>query len=205
MGYVQIRQPDTSAVEAPGWCLGMATKVFFGPEGGYACAKDAWNASPTQNGSRDMPGVSVPVWFSWVGDLGYGAYDYGHVVVWVPGRGFLSSPGRWTDPVGQQWFGSIQEIENWFGCRYLGFTLDIMPNGTVAEWTNEPTPEPAPAPAPSPSGNTYIVFEGDNLWGIAEKFYGTANWDNVMGIANANGIENPNLIFPGQILTIPGV
>lgn len=199
MGYVQLIAPDTSVQEAAGWCLGMATKAFFGPQGGYNCATDAWNASPTQNGSRQMPDVSVPCWFSWVGDIGYGVYDYGHVVVWVPGRGFLSSPGQ---GYGQQWFNSLEEIERWFGCRYVGFTLDIMPNGTVAAWSDEAAPAPAPAPAPS-GGTTYQVVSGDTLWGISEKFYGTGT--RYTEIVAANNIENPDLIFPGQIFTIPGV
>ena len=202
MGYVQLIQPDTTVVEAPGWCLGMATKVFFGPQGGYNCATDAWNASPTKNGSREMRSVSVPVWFSWWGNIDGTNKDWGHVVVWVPGRGFLSSPGRWSDPVGQQWFGSIEEIERWFGCQYVGFTLDIMPNGTVAAWSDEAAPAPTPAPAPS-GGTTYQVVSGDTLWGISERFYGTGI--RYPEIVAANGIENPDLIFPGQIFTIPGV
>lgn len=267
MGYQQLIEPDLNAVSPPGYCLGLATSVFFGGQGGYGCATDAWNASPTKNGSRDLPPVSVPVWFSWWGQLDV-YKDWGHVCVWVPSRGqFLSSPGRWTDPVGQQWFNSLEEIERWFGCRYVGWTLDIMPNGTVAAVTDGPTPgptptpqpdwnatytvvagdtlsgiadnygiswealyaantdviggnpnainpgmvlrvpgsTPAPAPEPAPSATTYEVVSGDNLWGIAERFYGFANWDNVGQIAAVNGIENPALIFPGQILTIPGV
>jgi len=200
MGYVQIRNPDTSVGEAPGWCLGMATKVFFGAQGGYGCATDAWNASPSKNGSREMPPVAVPVWFSWWGNIDGTYKDWGHVVVWIPGRGFLSSPGRWTDPYGQQWFGSLEEIERWFGCQYVGFTLDIMPNGEVAAITNDPTPTPEPVPS---GGTHYTVVPGDNLWGIAERFYGDGT--RYPEIAAANGIENPNLIFPGQVFVIPGV
>lgn len=272
MGYQQIIQPNWGAVSPPGYCLGLATSVFFGGAGGYEWATQAWDASPTKNGSRDMPSVAVPVWFSWWGNINGTYQDWGHVVVYNPSNGkFLSSPGRWSDGVGQQWFNSIQEIENWFGARYNGWTLDIMPNGTVAAATDgptpgptptpqpdwnatytvvsgdtlsgiadnygiswealyaantdviggdpnsinpgmvlrvpgtTPTPSPEPTPAPAPSGTTYEVQPGDDLWGIAERFYGTANWDNVGQIAAVNGIENPALIFPGQTLTIPGV
>ena len=44
---------------------------------------------------------------------------------------------------------------------------------------------------------TYTVQSGDNLWKIALK-YGTT----VQEIAHINGIENPNLIYPGQVLQI---
>ncbi|MGI6588716.1 MAG: peptidoglycan-binding protein [Peptococcia bacterium] len=45
----------------------------------------------------------------------------------------------------------------------------------------------------------YVVQAGDTLSSIAQKF-GTT----VEAIARANNITNPNLIFVGQVLTIPG-
>lgn len=50
----------------------------------------------------------------------------------------------------------------------------------------------------SESSNIYIVKSGDNLTKIA-KIYGITWRD----IANANQLQNPNLIFPGQKLNIP--
>ena len=50
---------------------------------------------------------------------------------------------------------------------------------------------------------TYQVKEGDDLWKIAEKFYGSGF--NVEDIANKNNISDPNLIQEGQILVIPSV
>lgn len=49
---------------------------------------------------------------------------------------------------------------------------------------------------------TYTVVSGDTLWAIAKYFYGDGSlWYLIL---NANSIiKNPNLIFPGQILTIP--
>lgn len=203
MGYQQIREPDTTACENPGWCLGMITKVYFGPVGGYGCATDAWNASGTKNGSRDMPPVSVPVWFSWWGTIDGIHKDWGHVVAWVPGRGFLSSPGRWSDGYGQQWFGSIEEIERWFGCRYVGFTLDIEPNGQVAAITNDPAPAPAPEPAPGPEVRTHEIMPGDTLWDLAIRYYGDGG--RYMEIFNASNFRSgqPGLIYPGEIAVIP--
>ena len=63
-----------------------------------------------------------------------------------------------------------------------------------------PAPAPSPAPAPAPSGyTTYTVVKGDTLSGIASRF-GTT----YQKIASDNGIANPNLIFPGQVLKIYG-
>lgn len=47
----------------------------------------------------------------------------------------------------------------------------------------------------------YIVKRGDNLWGIAKRFYGRGDLFRV--IAKENNIKNPNLIYPGQMIRIP--
>ena len=44
----------------------------------------------------------------------------------------------------------------------------------------------------------YIVKKGDSLWNIAKKFGSTVD-----DIARANGIEDTNLIMPGEKLYIP--
>ena len=54
-------------------------------------------------------------------------------------------------------------------------------------------------PAGSSGGGSYTVRPGDTLSGIANRF-GTS----YQAIAQANGIANPNLIHPGQTLSIPG-
>ena len=53
-------------------------------------------------------------------------------------------------------------------------------------------------PSSSVSYKTYKVQSGDTLSGIAAK-YGTT----YQKIAELNGIANPNLIYPGQVLKIP--
>ncbi len=64
----------------------------------------------------------------------------------------------------------------------------------------EPAPPPPPPPPP-PAPRTYTVVSGDTLWAISERFYGDGNKYQV--IADASGISNPDLIHPGQVLTIP--
>lgn len=63
----------------------------------------------------------------------------------------------------------------------------------------EPAPPPPPPPPPPP--RTYTVVSGDTLWAIAERFYGDGN--KYPQIAEASGIANPDLIHPGQVVTIP--
>ncbi|MCM1227686.1 MAG: LysM peptidoglycan-binding domain-containing protein [Clostridium sp.] len=51
---------------------------------------------------------------------------------------------------------------------------------------------------------TYTVVSGDCLWNIAKKFYGDGSKYKKIYEANKNIIgANPNLIYPGQVLTIP--
>jgi hypothetical protein len=52
-------------------------------------------------------------------------------------------------------------------------------------------------------GGTYVAVEGDNLWQIAEKAYGSG-YNNV-DIVSANGLINPDYIEVGQKLIIPSV
>lgn len=51
---------------------------------------------------------------------------------------------------------------------------------------------------------TYTVKPGDCLWNIAKKFYGDGSLYTKIYNANKSVIgANPNLIYPGQVLTIP--
>lgn len=53
-------------------------------------------------------------------------------------------------------------------------------------------------------GTVYTVQKGDNLWNIAKKFYGSGALYTKIYEANRGVIgSNPNLIYPGQVLTIP--
>ena len=63
------------------------------------------------------------------------------------------------------------------------------------------TSSSAATPPPPPAPRTYTVVSGDTLWAIAERFYGDGSKYQV--IADASGISNPDLIHPGQELTIP--
>ena len=55
----------------------------------------------------------------------------------------------------------------------------------------------------APTAKTYTVKAGDSLWAIAAKYYGNGADYNKIFNANTDKISNPNLIYPGQVLTIP--
>lgn len=55
----------------------------------------------------------------------------------------------------------------------------------------------------APTTKTYTVKKGDTLWAIAAKYYGSGAQYNKIYNANTDKISNPNLIYPGQVFTIP--
>ncbi|WP_067698136.1 LysM peptidoglycan-binding domain-containing protein [Nocardia jejuensis] len=94
---------------------------------------------------------------------------------------------------------------------YAGDGSSVWSTGTNTDNPLEAPEEPVtqaaavedapPPPPPAPAAQTYTVEPGDTLWAIAERFYGDGN--RYQEIANASGIDNPDLINPGQVLTIP--
>ena len=76
----------------------------------------------------------------------------------------------------------------------------------VAEAAPEPQPEPAPPAVAVPSAPQPVsvtVQPGFTLWGIAQERYG----DGVLYVqvfeANRDKIKDPDLIYPGQVFTVP--
>ncbi len=58
----------------------------------------------------------------------------------------------------------------------------------------------SPSPAPSSDGTTtYVVQSGDTLGAIAARYGTTVNY-----LASLNGLMNPNFIYVGQVLSVPG-
>jgi hypothetical protein len=53
------------------------------------------------------------------------------------------------------------------------------------------------------SGKTYTVKSGDCLWKIAKQFYGNGAQYTKIYEANKDKIDDPNLIYAGQVLIIP--
>lgn len=51
------------------------------------------------------------------------------------------------------------------------------------------------------TADSYTVVKGDSLWAICQQFYGDGSL--AYKLATANDINNPNLIYPGQVLTLP--
>jgi hypothetical protein len=75
---------------------------------------------------------------------------------------------------------------------------------TVSPKPAPPPPPPAPVSPPASGAKSYTVLPGDSLSKIAQKVYGNPGLWQKIYLANQGAIgPNPNLIKPGQTLTIP--
>lgn len=151
MAYEQWVAPNLWATDDTGMCLRFVQKVF-GSQNPiyYNSAWEAWLNAEQKSYERNLPSdAAVPVYFSHYGTYGdpprYG--NWGHVVAWIPGRGYLSSP---AGGYGQQWFSTIEEIERTFNARFVGWALDV--GGLYVAWPRGvPYPGVTPVPAPIPN------------------------------------------------------
>ena len=48
--------------------------------------------------------------------------------------------------------------------------------------------------------DTHTVVKGESLWAIAKRYLGSGS--RYKELAEKNGISNPNLIFPGQVIRL---
>lgn len=108
-----------------------------------------------------------------------------------------------------------EEVENGFDFKvqfrlkqwrdYGTKTINVQIAASKPKASAEPQRETNNSPAPAAS-QTYTVVKGDCLWNIAKRFYGNGSKYTVIYDANRGVIGgNPNLIYPGQVLTIPAV
>lgn len=89
---------------------------------------------------------------------------------------------------------TLKEYQH-YGTKIVNFT--IMPEQTPqATETEEDRPVPE-------TPKTYTVQSGDSLWKIAKKTLGDGSrWSEIYNL-NTDKISNPDLIYPGQALTLP--
>ncbi|MDR2044145.1 MAG: LysM peptidoglycan-binding domain-containing protein [Clostridium sp.] len=74
-------------------------------------------------------------------------------------------------------------------------------SSTAATVENKPQGDERPS---TPVAAAYTVKKGDTLWGIAQKFLGNgAKYQEIYNLNKSVIGNNPNLIYPGQVLTIP--
>ena len=135
--------------------------------------------------------------------------DYGLWIAYWPdqyqyGDGWPTSPDEMAYGTGAWPFWALWQFSSRNGsldCDVANMDRESWMRYAAKNGEAAPAPTPAPAPAPAPSNNytEYTVVSGDTLSGIAAK-YGTT----YQKIAADNGIADPNLIYPNQVLKIYG-
>ncbi len=93
------------------------------------------------------------------------------------------------------------KLKQWkaYGTKKVNVKQPTAPNGKAKVSVQKPPREQANAPKTS----TYTVKKGDCLWNIAKKYLGNgARYSEIYDL-NKSKIQNPNLIYPGQVLTLP--
>lgn len=85
------------------------------------------------------------------------------------------------------------------GLIYVGQVLVVPVKGEVYPPPPTFTPVVTQTDSDGQPVVTYTVVAGDTLYGIAARFNTT-----IQTLAQINNIVNPNLIYPGQVLRVPG-
>ncbi len=81
-------------------------------------------------------------------------------------------------------------------------TDQLRPNGTVAARIALPFQRVA-VPDTALLDGKVVIQPGENLWRIARQVYGRGIRYTVIYLANRSQIRNPDLIYPGQVFTVP--
>ena len=178
------------------WALEWLQRV----EEAYGCKPLIYMSESVVN-RHDWSSVANANYGIWVAKYRDNLPDYNYD---MSKAGNMPSIKYWSTMALWQWT-STGRLNGWNG----NLDLDVF-YGDAAAWDkylgsssgtvipSNPKPS-APVEQPSESYQTYTVQSGDTLSGIALKF-GTS----YQKIASDNGISNPNIIHPGQVLKIYG-
>lgn len=85
-----------------------------------------------------------------------------------------------------------------YGTKTVVVKTVSLSNQSASKVTTVSTTKTREVSKPIPK--TYKVVKGDTLWGICKKYLG--NGSKYPEIAKLNGIKNPNLIYPGQVIRL---
>jgi nucleoid-associated protein YgaU len=110
-------------------------------------------------------------------------------------EGVAASDGRWrlkpSEPVAQG--------------KHLLRLDRIAQDGRPVARLELPFERVVVAPVSSSDARRLHIVRGDNLWNIAHAHYGAGWHHTVIFAANKDQVKNPDLIYPGQILSLPKV
>ncbi len=113
--------------------------------------------------------------------------------------------GEATIADGGNWALEINDIAEG---RYVLRVDEVSPEGEVLSRTESPFQRQFPAadmPETFSQGAKIIVQPGNTLWLMAAEAYGDGDAYSQIFLANQDAIRDPNLIYPGQIFSIPRI
>jgi len=161
--YQSLVTPNLGVRVLAGNCLGMAQRIVAAG-GLYDSATESADATKYRHVVRTMPDAVCAVYFTHWGTYGpsgkfprrYG--NWGHVVIWVPGKGFASSSPRPGETSGPYFYQTLAEVERTFNCTFRFWSEDL--NG---KRLCEPVPDPTLHNLIQ-GGNMFIIKMKDGKW-----------------------------------------
>ena len=191
--------PQPTTTPAPQPKLAQAPRVIVADELGVRVIQDPGR------GPSAMANVSIDtITYDDMGDVVLGGR--GSAAAYV--RVYLDNDPIRTTRIGEdgQWRADLPRIDT----RVYTLRVDeIEENGDVISRTETPfqpaKPEEAIAAAAAPEASIQVVTvqPGFTLWRIARENYGEGQLYVRVFEANSDKIRDPDLIYPGQIFTVP--
>lgn len=204
----QLVNPNLNAVGRIGYCLEYQANLW-GTTHTEPYAWTAWLNTELPRYDTPPTDVSYPLWFSYF----VNGLNEGHVVSYVPGQGYYSSP--WELGTTHAVLPSIAEVERIYGVTYIGWSEDILNLRVVEETMQAST---------MTGGRIYnLLFHACNA-GIAQRaqdanyegYFGAeigkeagASYDTIIGsfqfdslVAEARANANPGAI---PVVTVNGL
>lgn len=132
MKFTSLVKPNLAFQVLAGNCLAMAQGIA-GARVMHNSATDAANATSKRHHNRKIPNAVCVLWFDHWGSYGMPGREvyanWGHVVVYVPGKGFASSSPVYGEVSAPYYYNSIGAVERAFNATFRFWTEDI--NGTI--------------------------------------------------------------------------
>lgn len=176
--------PRPLAVQMPREGAGEA-RVLQGPEGGLIAGELSLDSiTYDEDGELLASGQLLP-----------GSRAFMYVNDRFVGEARADEAGRWQ----------IQPDEALEGGKYTIRIDQVDAEGEVVARLETPFVREEISPDQAEGGEVVVVQPGNSLWRLARRSYGRGILYSVIYDANDDQIQDPDLIYPGQVFVVPGV
>ncbi|WP_081816412.1 LysM peptidoglycan-binding domain-containing protein [Fodinicurvata fenggangensis] len=181
---LEALSPRPLAVQMPREGAGEA-RVLQGPEGGLIAGELSLDSiTYDEDGELLASGQLVP-----------GARVFMYVNDRFVGEAKASENGRWQ----------IQPDKALEGGKYTIRIDQVDEEGEVVARLETPFVREEISPDQAEGGEVVVVQPGNSLWRLARRSYGRGIHYTVIYDANDDQIQDPDLIYPGQVFVVPGI